>query len=230
MSSGPDDSLRGRRRRVSMRGRMSRFRYLPRTFFARPADQVAPELLGRYLVRRLGETRMVARIVETEAYLGSADRASHAWKGRHTSRNASLYENGGVAYVYLIYGMHHCLNAVAGNNDNGEAVLIRGAEPLEGVELMMEHRHLSRPPRPGDVAGGPGKLCQALKIDRQFDGHPLQRVPLQIVRGEPVDAASWIAGPRIGIDYAGEATTWPLRFALAGNRHVSRPFPWSAGT
>ena len=123
--------------------------------------------------------------------------------------------------------MYCCLNAVAGTAENGEAVLIRAAEPVQGSAIMARNRNLRRSPRPGDLAGGPGKLCQALAIERELDGHPLQREPLVLTRGErrrPSEVV--VSGPRIGIDYAGEAVDWPLRFALAENRHVSRPLPW----
>ena len=187
---------------------------------------MAADLLGRYIVRQLGSRRLVARIVETEAYLGAPDRASHAWQGRRTARNESLYETGGVAYVYFIYGMYYCLNAVAGSAGVGEAVLIRAAEPLRGIDSMIESRGLTRLPKPGDVAGGPGKLCQALQIGREFDGRSLQRGPLRLTHGEPLATCDLVAGARIGIDYAGEAVGWPLRFAEAGNLHVSKPYPW----
>lgn len=203
---------------------MSRFRPLPLSFYRRSAAEVAPDLLGRFLVRRLDSTRLVARIVETEAYLGAGDRASHAWQGRRTPRNESLYRAGGRAYVYFIYGMYYCLNAVTGDETNGEAVLIRAAEPIEGVAAMAGHRHLDRRPRPGDLAGGPGKLCQALRIDKGLDGQVLTARPLCLTRGEPVDPSQIAVGRRIGIDYAAEAVNWQLRFALAGNRHVSKPF------
>lgn len=200
---------------------------LPLDFYHRPADEVARDLLGRHLVRRLDGERLVLRIVETEAYLGAPDRASHAWGGRRTPRNESLYRAGGHAYVYFIYGMHFCLNAVTGPEGIGSAVLLRAGEPLAGEGRMRENRGLPRPPRPGDLAGGPGKLCQALAIGRAFDGVPLSGAELWIAAGEPVLAESVVAGPRIGVDYAGEAAAWPLRFAVAGNLHVSRPRPAS---
>jgi DNA-3-methyladenine glycosylase len=206
---------------------MGRFRTLPASFFRRPAEAVAAELLGRFVVRDLEAERLVLRIVEVEAYLGARDRASHAWQGRRTERNRSLYEDGGVAYVYFIYGMHYCLNIVTGRSENGDAVLLRAAEPIAGAGTMLEHRRLRRSPRPGDLAGGPGKLCQALKVDRDLDGSPLSRGALRITEGEPASSRAVVTGPRIGIAYAGEATDWPLRFAVLGNRHVSRPFPWS---
>jgi len=205
---------------------LSRYRPLPRKFYRRPADQVAADLLGRFLVRRVDGTRLVARIVETEAYLGARDRASHAWQGRRTPRNESLYRPGGVAYVYFIYGMYYCLNAVTGEETNGEAVLIRAAEPIEGGEQMARNRGLERRPRPGDLAGGPGKLCQALRIDKSLDGQVLNVEPLRLTWGDPSDPADIALGERIGIDYAGEAADWQLRFALDGNPHVSKPLPW----
>lgn len=178
-------------------------------------------------MREVEGQRLVARIVETEAYLGAPDRASHAWQGRRTPRNEALYVPGGAAYVYFIYGMYFCLNAVAGPADSGEAVLIRAAEPIVGEKVMTVNRRLSRTRKPGDLAGGPGKLCQALEIDRGLDGHPLQSTPLRISVGDPVERAAIAVGTRIGIDYAEEAVDWPLRFAVNGNPHVSRPFPWT---
>lgn len=208
---------------------MSRFRSLPIAFYRRPAEVVARDLLGRYLVRELDGERLVLRLVETEAYLGGPDRASHAWAGRRTPRNESLYLAGGHAYVYFIYGMHFCLNAVTGEADAGGAVLLRAGEPVTGEELMRENRGWTRVPRPGDLAGGPGKLCQALAVGRELDGVLLtrsgNRPPLRITAGEPAAPEEIVASPRIGVDYAGEAATWPLRFSLRGNPHVSRPRP-----
>lgn len=204
---------------------MSRWKALPLSFYRRPAEAVARELLGRYLVRELDGERLVLRLVETEAYLGAPDRASHAWGGRRTPRNESLYLPGGHAYVYLIYGMHYCLNAVTGEADEGGAVLLRAGEPVLGEERMRENRGWTRIARPGDLAGGPGKVCQALAIGRELDGVRLDRPPLWIATGEPVAAEEIVASPRIGVDYAGEAARWPLRFSLRGNPHVSRPRP-----
>jgi DNA-3-methyladenine glycosylase len=198
---------------------------LPPAFYRRPAEVVARDLLGRYLVRQAGGERLVLRLVEVEAYLGAPDRASHAWDGRHTPRNASLYLPGGHAYVYFIYGMHWCLNAVTGEAGIGSAVLLRAGEPVAGEERMRRNRGLQAPPRPGDLAGGPGKLCRALAVDRACDGLRLDQGPLQITAGEPPGPHPVAVGPRIGVAYAGEAAHWPLRFAIAGNPHVSRPRP-----
>ena len=129
---------------------------LPLDFYRRPAEAVAPDLLGRLLVRRIGRQRLVLRLVEVEAYLGAPDRAAHAWNNRRTARNESLYLPGGHAYVYFIYGMHWCLNVVCGERDEGGAVLLRAGEPLRGETAMRERRGLAERVRPGDVAGGPG--------------------------------------------------------------------------
>lgn len=210
---------------------MASFRPLPLAFYRRSAPEVARDLLGRYLVRQLDGERLVLRLVETEAYLGAPDRASHAWDGRRTERTESLYLPGGFAYVYLIYGIHHCLNAVTGEADIGSAVLLRAGEPVEGAETLRRLRGWEdRPVRPGDLAGGPGKLCQALAIDRALDGAPLGSFghdrdlqDLWLAEGDPVPAGDIASGPRVGVEYAGEAASWPLRFGVRGNRHVSRP-------
>jgi DNA-3-methyladenine glycosylase len=200
------------------------FTTLPASFFDRPAEQVAPDLLGRYLVRELDGHRLVLRLVETEAYLGVVDRAAHAWGGRRTPRNQSLYLPPGHAYVYFIYGMHFCVNAVTGGEHPGEAVLLRAGAPVAGLEEMARRRALERPPRPGEVAGGPGKLCRALAIDRALDGALLaDGAPLRLAGGEPVACERVARGPRIGVAYAGAAATWPLRFAVRADPEVSRP-------
>jgi len=204
------------------------YRPLPAEFFARDAGDVAADLIGRYLVRELpaglGGNRLVVRIIETEAYLGEGDAASHARNGPATARSRRLFRPGGHAYVYLIYGMHFCFNVVTGCREDGSAVLVRGAVPVEGREQMIELRNLTgKRLRPGDIAGGPGKLCQALAIDDSIDGQPLGEGPLRLASGELVEKTDVARGPRIGVDYAGEAAQWPLRFGLAGHRDMSRP-------
>jgi len=196
---------------------------LPLDFYRRPAEEVAPDLLGRLLVRRIGRQRLVLRLVEVEAYLGAPDRAAHAWNNRRTARNESLYLPGGHAYVYFIYGMHWCLNVVCGEKDEGGAVLLRAGEPLRGETAMRARRGLADRVRPGDVAGGPGKLAQALGVDRALDGARLDGREVWIAPGEPLPRARIATGPRIGVAYAGEAASWPLRFVEAGSPHVSRP-------
>lgn len=205
-------------------------RTLPKTFYRRPAAEIAPDLLGRYLLHDAEGERLILKIVETEAYLGAPDRASHAWNGRRTPRTAALYRVGGFAYVYLIYGIHHMLNIVTGASDDGSAVLLRAGEAVRGASTMRQFRGLPAQRRAGDIAGGPGKLCRALGIDGESNGVPLWRGGLRILSGDPVAPADILVGPRVGIDYAGAAAGWPLRFAVAGNPHVSRPpLPPAAG-
>jgi DNA-3-methyladenine glycosylase len=198
---------------------------LPLSFYRDAAERVAPRLIGRLLVRRRAEELLVLRIVETEAYLGAPDRASHAAGGRRTPRNESLYLPGGHAYVYFVYGMHWCLNAVCGGADEGSAVLLRAGEPLVGEVTMSKLRGFApeRRLRPGDIAGGPAKLADALAVDGTLDGVRLDGGELWIAAGDPVSRRRVARGPRIGVAYAGEAAAWPLRFAERGNDHVSRP-------
>ncbi len=205
------------------------FRVLPRSFYDRPADVVARDLLGRIVVHGRGAQATAVRIVETEAYLGAPDRASHAWNGRRTARNASMYLGGGHAYVYFVYGMHYCMNVVCGAAEQPHAVLLRAGEPLRGLPLMAERRGIEPDARPGAIAGGPARLCEALAIDRAEDGVALWRGELRVVAGRSVDATEIAVGPRVGVDYAEDAAAWPLRFALRGHPHVSRPWPWRQG-
>lgn len=195
---------------------------LARDFYTR-ADtlSVARELLGKLLVVPAKDGRRVSgRIVEVEAYVGRDDRASHAYGGRRTARNRTMYRSGGVAYVYLVYGLHHQFNVVTGPPGEPHAVLVRALEPREGVEQMRERR-ASRDDRA--LASGPGKLCRALAIDRSFDGEDLTgaRVWLEDegFRPEPAHVA---AGPRVGVAYAARDALRPYRFWLRGNAFVSR--------
>ncbi|MCP4202482.1 MAG: DNA-3-methyladenine glycosylase [bacterium] len=201
------------------------FKPLTPGFYRRDPRKVARGLLGRYLVRSYGERKLVLRVVETEAYLGKGDRASHAWTGRPTTRTATLFRAGGCAYVYFVYGIHNMFNAVAGAEGVGGAVLIRAGEPVAGGETMRSLRGLAAGRSDAEIASGPGKLCQALAIDRTFDGADLDGKELQICYGRPVSRRRVLVGPRVGVSYAGKAATWPLRFAVVGNPHVSRPRP-----
>jgi len=195
------------------------------------AEELARDLLGRYLVRvwdddhSAGPGRSVLKITETEAYLGHPDRASHAYAGHRSPRTESLYLPGGHWYVYFIYGMYYCLNLVAGDESNGEAVLIRAGVAVENAPRMEANRRAATrtrktarnekrtTPRPIDLAGGPGKLCQAMQVDKAFDGQPCNHKLLYLAEGIPVsDESRVIRSPRVGIDYAGEARHWPLRF------------------
>lgn len=189
---------------------------LPVSFYDRPAEVVARELLGTTLVCRTDDGIAAGRIVETEAYLGPHDPACHAAAGV-TSRTRILYGPPGVAYVYFIYGMHWCMNAVVRENGFGAAVLLRALEPVSGVPLMRERRRAARHVR--DLARGPGNLCRALGIDGSHNGLSLSRGKLRILAGAEVPDEEVSIGPRIGIRKAAE---WPLRFWVTGNASVSR--------
>jgi DNA-3-methyladenine glycosylase len=172
-------------------------RALPRRFYARDPLVVARELLGKTLVREYEGERLSAMITEVEAYLGSEDSASHAYKGP-TPRNAAMFGPPGHAYVYLVYGLHNMLNVVAGPPGIPWAILIRGARALAGIDAMQRLRGRGR-----DIAGGPGKLAQALAIDRALDGWDLtQGDALWIAPGTLIPDAAVCTTARIGIDYA----------------------------
>lgn len=194
---------------------------LSRGWLERDPVTVARELLGRTLVSTLGGVRTSGRIVETEAYLGAPDRAAHTFGGRRTERNRSMWERAGTGYVYFVYGMHHCMNVVAGAEGEPVAVLVRALEPREGAEAMYERR--SAASRPEELCSGPAKLCQALAITLDQDGCDLVGgEQLYLIDSRPDVSAAIARGPRIGVDYAGEWAAEPLRFWLAGNPHVSR--------
>jgi DNA-3-methyladenine glycosylase len=200
-------------------------RKLPRDFYTRPdVLTVARELLGTILVvptRRGG--RAAGIIVETEAYRGPQDRASHAWGGRRTRRTETMYGPGGTAYVYFVYGMYHQFNVVTNVPDVPHAVLIRALEPVEGLALMRRRR----PGRPdGRLTSGPGTLCRALGIDRSFDRADLLGERVWLEEGPTPLAPSAVArGPRVGIDYSGAWAARPWRFWIRGNPFVSRARP-----
>ena len=194
---------------------------LSRRFYRQDPVTLAKALLGSVLVRRLdsGE-RLSGRIVEVEAYLGVADRAAHSFGGRETKRNASMYLDGGHAYVYFVYGMHWCFNVVSERESVPTACLIRALEPLTGIETMRRHR---RQTRETALCSGPAKLAQALGIDRALDAADLtSSKSIHIRPGRPPNEAEVAVGPRVGVDYAGEWALRPLRFWLEGSGHVSR--------
>jgi len=191
-------------------------RALPPSFYARPTPVVARRLLGQVLVSEVGGRRTAGRIVETEAYLGPDDPASHGYRARRTRRNASLFERPGTAYVYFTYGMHWCLNAVTEREGMPAAVLIRALEPLEGLATMRRRR---RNAADRELCSGPAKLCQALGVTGREDGVPLTRGRLRIVRHRSRQRYAIIVTPRIGIT---RAVDWPLRFLIEGSPWVSR--------
>lgn len=200
-----------------------------RRFFATDAASLARALLGHRLVRILPDgTILSGMIVETEAYLGVPDAASHAYRGRRTARNEAMFGPPGTAYVYFTYGMHFCCNVVCGRVGDPQAVLLRALEPVAGLEVMRRHRSSRRagPLRDTDLCSGPARLCQALAIDRADDGADLLgRAPLRIVRArhKPLDDEQVGQSPRIGVAYAGEWARRPLRWFVRGSAHVSGP-------
>ena len=195
---------------------------LPSEFFRQETVTVATSLIGCALHRRIGDEILSGMIVETEAYLGANDPASHARRGLRSQRNESMYLSGGHAYVYFTYGMYYCMNVVVGEADVAEAILIRGVEPIEGIERMRRNRPKAK--RDRDLTNGPGKLCMAMEVDRELDGVSLDGEQLFLTeRIRPVDPGMIAVSPRVGIDGSGEAASWPLRFYLEGNEFVSRP-------
>jgi len=188
---------------------------LPRAFFARPSTEVAPELLGRILVRRLPDgTRLAARLVEVEAY-GPGDPASHAFRGP-TPRNLVMFERPGRLYVYFTYGMHFCANVVTGAEGEGSAVLLRGAEPLEGLDAMARHRGLDDPRR---LCSGPARLTQAFAIGRGDNGADLVRGSgVFLAAGAPVPATAVARTTRVGVT-VGADRRW--RYLERGSPFVS---------
>ena len=189
---------------------------LPRSFYDRPTELVARELLGAVLEHRTPEGVTSGRIVETEAYVGEHDLACHAAAGK-TARTAPLYEQPGIAYVYFIYGMYWCVNAVTRAVGEPSAVLIRAVEPVEGIDLMWKRRPSAR--REIDLTNGPGKLCLALAIGRDQNRAELQKPPLLIRAGESIPDERVRITPRIGIS---QCADWPLRWLVADSPWVSK--------
>ena len=201
------------------RGAFHRGRALPRSFYNRDTEIVAREMLGTVLECDTPDGVASGIIVETEAYLGEHDLACHAVAGR-TARTESLYGRPGISYVYFIYGMYWCFNAVTREEGLPSAVLVRALEPLDGTSLM--HRRRSRVKNSVDLTNGPGKLCTALGITGSMSGKSLQRKPIVIREGEPVADNAIQTTTRIGITRSAD---WPLRWLVRGNGFVSRGKP-----
>lgn len=194
---------------------------LPREFYTRPnVLTVARDLLGKLLVVPDEDGRRVSgMIVEVEAYRGPEDRASHAYGGRRTKRTETMYGEGGIAYVYFVYGMYYQFNVVCNIPDIPHAILVRALEPVEGIETMRERRH-QHPDH--NLTNGPGKLCIALNIDRALNGADLLGDRVWLEEYQPVSPRRIARGPRIGIDYAQEWIDKPWRFWIRDNPYVSR--------
>jgi len=185
-------------------------------FLDGPSEEVAPRLLGCEFAREIDGHMLRGKIVETEAY-DQTDAASHSYKGQ-TPRTAVMFGPSGRLYVYFTYGMHYCMNIVTGGQNHGSAVLIRALEPLKGTEIMINNR--------GDVSrggvnltNGPAKLCQALKIDKTWNGHDLHEPPLQLIVNSPLPQSAIIQTTRVGIS---QAKAVPWRFYIRDNSFVSK--------
>lgn len=177
-----------------------------RPFYNREADVVAQELLGKYLIRNDGGVLRAGRIVETEAYLGGHDKASHSSRGL-TDRTKVMFGPPGYAYVYMIYGMYYCMNAVTGAEGHGAAVLLRGIEPVDNIS---------------GKTSGPGLLCRAMRIDVRLNGADLLGDDIFVADMGENERFSIAKGPRIGVGYAGNWAKRHLRFYIRGNKFVSR--------
>lgn len=194
---------------------------LPREFYTRPnVLTVARELLGKLLVVPTRDGKRVSGIiVETEAYRGPQDRASHAYGGRRTKRTETMYGIGGTVYVYFVYGMYNQFNVVTNVRDIPHAVLIRALEPVEGIEIMRQRRQIHSDHQ---LTNGPGKLCIALGIDRSLDRADLTGNMVWLEQGQPIRSSKIASGPRVGIDYAEQWIDKPWRFWIKDNPFVSR--------
>jgi DNA-3-methyladenine glycosylase len=180
---------------------------LPRQFYDRETALVAQELLGKFLIHKSTEVERIGKIVEVEAYLGEHDLAAHSSKGL-TERTKTMFGPPGFAYVYLIYGVHHCMNVVTERAGNGAAVLLRAVEPVKNLAAKTN---------------GPGLLCRALEIDHHLNGHDLLSDDFFIATPEVEEKFSTAKRPRIGVDYAKHWAKRLLRFYIKDNPFVSRP-------
>jgi DNA-3-methyladenine glycosylase len=194
---------------------------LPRSFYLRPTVQVAKNLLGKYFIRKFRGATLVGKIVETEAYCGAIDPASHSFRGK-TKRNEVMFGNGGFLYVYFTYGMHFCANVVTGPEGIGEAVLIRAVEPIEGMDVMMKNRFRVSSSEfrvISNLTNGPAKFCQAFAIGREQNRTDLRGDKLFIAARHTIPARKVGRSSRIGIR-VGKEKQW--RFFLKGSSWVSK--------
>lgn len=192
---------------------------ITKEFYERSALEVAPDLLGLTLVHKTKEGICKGKIVEVEAYMGTKDKAAHSYSGKPTNRTKTMFGPSGHAYVYLIYGMHYCMNVVANEIDTPEAVLIRALEPIEGLDIMTERRK-------GKVlkqlCSGPGKLCEAMAIDKFNNGMDLTGSQLYIEQSQEDEGFQIEKSKRINIDYAKEARDFLWRYTIEGSEYLSR--------
>lgn len=197
---------------------------LKKSFYTRTdVLQISKDLLGKHLVTNFNGQRTVGKIVETEAYHAPDDKACHAHLNRFTKRTQVMFEEGGVAYIYLCYGIHHLFNIVTAKKGMAHAILVRGIEPVENVELMMERRGMDK--LKPQLTAGPGVLSKAMGITKAFTGTSLVADDALIWiedSGESIQEEEIICSPRVGIDYAEECALWDWRFRIKGNKWASK--------
>lgn len=194
---------------------------LPPSFYLNEnVVQVAKDLLGKVIVTKIDGVTTSGIITETETYAGVIDKASHAYDGRRTNRTEIMYAKGGVAYVYLCYGIHHLFNVVTNVKDVPHAVLIRAVEPLKGIDAMLQRRKKQK--IQPQLTAGPGAMSMALGIHTSHTGLSLAKGIITI-HDEGVSVEDIVATTRIGVDYAKEDALLPYRFYIAGNKFISKP-------
>jgi len=196
---------------------------LPKSFYTRSdVIQISKDLLGKYLVTNIDGQRTVGKIVETEAYRGPDDQACHARNNHRTERSEPFFAEGGIAYVYICYGIHHLFNVITGKKEMPHAVLIRAIEPVEGIEIMLKRRGLAKSiPR---LTAGPGSAGKSLGIHKKHNETNLQSQLIWIEdRGEVVQESQIVAGKRVGVESAGESGLLPWRFYIKDSKWVSKP-------
>ena len=200
---------------------MTAFKKLPKSFYTRSdVVQIARELLGKYLVTDINDKITVGKIVETEAYCGATDKACHAHLNKKTNRTKIMFEEGGVAYVYLVYGMYKLFNIVTNEYGKADAVLIRAVEPIEGIETMLERRKMEKIKR--NLTAGPGIMSIAMGIHLSDYGQNLTENRIWIEdRNEKIIKNQIIASARVNIDYAEEDKDLPWRFRIKDNKWTS---------
>ena len=198
-----------------------------RQFYQRSSLELAPELLGLYLVHNLDGIELIGKIVEVEAYMGVNDKAAHTFNNRRTRRNEVMFGEAGYAYIYLIYGMYYCLNVVSSTKDNPQGVLFRAVEPVKGFDEIAKNRfnlpynQLSKQQQ-YNLTSGPGKLCQAFNITKANYGNDFTNSNLLICSNNDDNDFKIASSPRVNVDYAEEAKDYPWRFYIEGNPYVSK--------
>lgn len=201
---------------------------LHKEFYKQDALTLAKELLGKVIVRTVDNITLRAKIVETEAYIGEIDKASHAYNGRRTERTEPLFREGGIAYVFFIYGKYYCFNVISGIEDRGEGVLVRAIEPLNEFDYLAKKRfnqsydELSETKKKA-ISNGPSKLCLAFSIDKSDNYKKLyEKGDIYIEYNDKDEKMDIVETTRIGIDYAEEAIDFPWRFYIRGNKYISK--------